>query len=84
MHKVRIEPHRQRCSHETLQTSLHKATDEAQSSIQSTLDAAKDAAMKNVKTVQKDGAKAVESVESDASSKQDAAVALIVDRLLNQ
>ena len=40
--------------------------------------------MKNVKTVQKDGAKAVESVESDASSKQDAAVALIVDKLLNQ
>ena len=58
--------------------SLHKQP------IQSTLDAAKEAAMKNVNTVQKDGAKAVKSVEADAGSKQDAAVALIVDRLLNQ
>ena len=40
--------------------------------------------MKNVNTVQEDGAKAVKSVEADAGSKQDAAVALIVDRLLNQ
>ena len=61
-----------------------KATEEAQASIQSTLDAAKEAAMKNVVTVQKEGAKAVESVESDAGSKQDSAVALIVEKLLNQ
>ena len=38
----------------------------------------------SVKSVQKDGGKAVASVESDASSKQDAAVALIVEKLLNQ
>jgi len=40
--------------------------------------------MKNVKSVQKEGGKAVASVESDAGSKQDAAVALIVEKLLNQ
>ena len=40
--------------------------------------------MKDVNSVQKKGAKDVEAVESGASSKQDAAVALIVEKLLDQ
>ena len=40
--------------------------------------------MKNVKAVQKDGGKAVSSVTTDATKNQDAAVDLIVEKLLNQ
>jgi hypothetical protein len=40
--------------------------------------------MKNVTKVQKEGSKSVEAVQSDAAKNQDAAVSLIVERLLNQ
>jgi vacuolar-type H+-ATPase subunit H len=63
---------------------VSKAAEDAQATIKATLDAAREAAMKNVTKAQKEGSKAVEAVQSDAEKNKDAAVSLIVERLLNQ
>jgi vacuolar-type H+-ATPase subunit H len=63
---------------------VSKAAEDAQATIKTTLDSAREAAMKNVTKVQKEGSKSVESVQKDAAKNQDAAVSLIVERLLNQ